>query len=46
MPLGRCRIVLPSVVGYNPPVGFRIISIRKLADGSYEVTLEPWELLS
>jgi hypothetical protein len=35
------KVVVPAIVGYVPPKGFRIVSIRKLADGSYEVTLEP-----
>jgi hypothetical protein len=39
-------VVVPTVVAYVPPKGFRIVSIRQLADGSYEVTLEPWALLS
>jgi hypothetical protein len=35
-----------SIVEYRPPTGFRIVSIRELADGSYEVTLEPLVLPS
>lgn len=34
-------VVVPSIVGYVPPKGHRIILVRRLADGSYEVTLEP-----
>ncbi len=30
-----------SFVGYRPPAGFKIAKIEKLADGTYEVTLEP-----
>jgi hypothetical protein len=40
------KVVVPSVVGYVPPKGFRIIAICKLDDGSYEVTLEPLALPS
>jgi hypothetical protein len=41
------RIVnVPTVIGYVPPKGFKIVKIRKLADGSYEVTLEPLGFLS
>ncbi len=36
------KVVVPSIVGYVPPKGFRIVQVRKLDDGSYEVTLEPW----
>ena len=43
MPLTHV-VRVPSMVAYVPPVGFRILSVRKLEDGSYEVTLEPWEL--
>jgi hypothetical protein len=43
MPLTQV-VRVPSMVAYVPPVGFRILSVRKLEDGSYEVTLEPWEL--
>ena len=43
MPLARV-VRVPSIVGYVPPAGFRIVSVRKLEDGSYEVTLEPLEL--
>ena len=32
---------LPTMHGYRPPSGYRIVSIRQLPDGSYEVTLEP-----
>ena len=45
MPLTRVDRV-PTMVGYVPPKGFRIVSYRKLEDGSYEVTLEPEGLLS
>jgi hypothetical protein len=41
MPLTRTIIRVPSIVAYVPPVGFRIVSILELDDGSYEVTLEP-----
>ncbi len=34
-------IYTPNIVGYVPPKGFKIVKIEKLADGSYEVTLEP-----
>jgi len=37
---------VPSLVGYCPPPGFRITSVQKLSDGSYEVTLEPWRSLA
>lgn len=37
---------IPTMVGYRPPKGFRIVSVRKLNDGTYEVTLEPWGLPS
>lgn len=41
------RIVrVPAMTKYAPPSGFRIVLIQGLKDGSYEVTLEPWELLS
>jgi hypothetical protein len=40
MPLTHV-VRVPSMVGYVPPKGFRIVHIRKLDDGSYEVTLEP-----
>jgi hypothetical protein len=39
-------VVVPSIVGYVPPSGFRIVSIREQEDGSYEVTLEPMALPS
>jgi hypothetical protein len=45
MPLTQV-VRVPTMVGYVPPEGFRINSIQQLADGSYEVTLEPLELLS
>lgn len=44
--LTQRTIVVPSIVGYVPPKGYRICKIRELADGSYEVTLEPWALIS
>ncbi len=34
-------ICLPTTRGYRPPAGYRIRCIRQLADGMYEVTLEP-----
>ena len=40
------KVVLQSIDGYGPPKGFKIVKIRKLTDGSYEVTLEPWALIS
>jgi hypothetical protein len=40
------RVHLTYINGYKPPAGYRIISIRQLADGSYEVTLEPLEFIS
>lgn len=40
MPLTR-TVRVPSMVGYVPPLGFRIVTIRELEDGSCEVTLEP-----
>ncbi len=46
MPRQRVVIVVPSLVGYVPPKGHRVIKTVKLADGSYEVTLEPWGFLS
>jgi hypothetical protein len=41
MPFHRITKRVPSIVGYFPPKGFRIVSIHELDDGSYEVTLEP-----
>jgi hypothetical protein len=41
MPLARTIVRVASIVAYTPPTGFRIVSIRELEDGSYEVTLEP-----
>ena len=38
--------VVPSMVGYVPPSGLKIVSVRELEDGSYEVTLEPLVLPS
>ena len=32
---------VPSIQGYKPPKGYRIAKCVKLADGSYEVMLEP-----
>ena len=32
---------VPTLEGYRLPEGFRIISIRRLSDGWYEVKLEP-----
>ena len=43
MPLTQ-SVRVPTMIGYVPPKGFRIVMVRKLDDGSYEVTLEPWEL--
>ena len=38
------RVVhLVTMQGYKPPAGYRIVSIRQFADGTYEVTLEPPE---
>jgi hypothetical protein len=45
MPLTHV-VCVPSMVAYVPPLGFRIVSVCKLEDGSYEVTLEPWVLPS
>ena len=45
MPLTQV-VHVPTMVGYVPPKGFRIKSIRELEDGSYEVTLEPLVLPS
>jgi hypothetical protein len=45
MPLTHV-VRVSSIVGYVPPFGFRIVSVRELEDGSYEVTLEPWVLPS
>jgi hypothetical protein len=45
MPLTQV-VRVPSMVAYVPPLGFRIVSVRKLEDGSYEVTLEPLVLPS
>ena len=45
MALPRVQRV-PTMVGYVPPSGWRMVSHRQLADGSYEVTLEPSVLLS
>ena len=45
MPLTQV-VRVPTMVGYVPPKGFRIKSIRRLEDGSYEVTLEQWVLPS
>jgi hypothetical protein len=35
-------VILKTLSGYKPPKGYRIKSKRKLEDGAYEVTLEPW----
>ena len=32
---------LATMVGYKPPAGLWMTSVRRLADGTYEVTLEP-----
>lgn len=37
---------VPTIVGYVAPKGYRVVDIRQLEDGSYEITLEPIELLS
>jgi hypothetical protein len=37
---------VPTMVGYVPPSGFKVVSAKKLEDGSYEVTLEPLVLPS
>lgn len=39
-------IVVPSMVRYVPPRGWRVAFYVQLANGSYEVTLEPWALIS
>lgn len=36
-------IHLAIIDDYKPPAGFRIASILRLADGTYEVTIEPRE---
>ena len=46
MPQSQRVVVVPTMNGYVPPKGFRVVSYRKLADGSYEVTLEPRALPS
>ena len=46
MPLAQKVVCVPSIVAYTPPLGYRVVSIRQLEDGSYEVTLEPWALPS
>jgi nitrate reductase beta subunit len=45
MPLTR-TVRVPSMVWYVPPLGFRIVTICELEDGSCEVTLEPVALPS
>jgi hypothetical protein len=35
------KTVVPSMNGYVPPKGYRIKSVRRLEDGTYEVVLEP-----
>ena len=37
---------VPTMVGYVPPSGYKVISHRELPDGTVEVTLEPPELIS
>jgi hypothetical protein len=37
----RIDIRVPSIDGYVPPEGHRVIATRQLNDGSYEITLEP-----
>ena len=31
----------PTMQGYKPPSGYRIVTVRQLEDGTYEVMLEP-----
>ena len=33
--------VAPTLSGYVPPKGYRVVKTRQLEDGSYEITLEP-----
>jgi hypothetical protein len=40
------KVVVPSMVGYVPPAGYRVVSYLKLEDGTYEATLEPLVLPS
>lgn len=35
-----------TLVGYQPPEGFRVVSTRELDDGWFEVMLEPEGFLS
>ena len=41
MPQSQRVVVVPTMNGYVPKDGWRIISYSKLSDGSYEVLLEP-----
>ena len=41
MPQSQRVVVVPTITGYVPPDGWRVVSHSQLSDGSYEVTLDP-----